>query len=187
MTQQEAPTLTLVNWTSAREGCEDCEYAVLEIDLKFTLYLLKLIGVAEVFKGISEGFHRVSYFVSGPDYYKSWDDPFLGNDDISDEAYNELEEAIEQGEWVIMPASYKRENPTRVETETLGVDEHSVIFKAYQKHCDAQFETYPLLKPRLAEIAGLLMTADAKAKACASQGRESRVVTLDKPGDTQGS
>ena len=160
---------------------------MLSITLKYALWLLKQIGIAAVFKGQSESFHRVGYFHVGPEYYHSWATSIEDSDQVTEEAFQELESEVDNCGWVEMPACWKPHgDATRTDCDMLCVDESTVIFTCYPKHArqPTEIETQVLTQEMLAGFANQLMQMQAEEAARTSKRvpREHRVVQLDKGG-----
>lgn len=174
------PKLCLVNHITGPAASYAHNYAVLEMTLDYALHLLKLMGVAGVFDVEGECFYRVFYFHTGPEYYGTWDEN-VDDKGMSDDLLAELDEAIDQGDWVVMPEAYVPPTyPGRTEAETIGVDRSSVVFKANPKHCDAELEGSILTRTLLADVANRLMKIHAKEEANkVSRTSRQRVIQLD--------
>ncbi len=177
---ESLPKIYLVSRVSSPDPLGEYSYAVLEMTLDYALYLLKLMGVAGVFSGEGECFYRVFYFHAGPEYYGTWDENVDGKG-MSDDLLAELDESIDQGDWVVMPEAYiPPTNPGHTEAETIGVDKSSVVFKANPKHCDTELEGFILTRTLLADVANRLMKLHAKEEANRiDRTPRQRVIQLD--------
>ncbi len=186
MTTEEQPKLYAVCRTSAREGCDKYEFAVVEFNLQYALWLMQQMGIAGVFKQQSESFYRVNYFHYQAVYYPDWEmnlnDNSLTEEEFSTADFQELETAIDNCEWAIMPECYKPAGESgRTECETLGVDESSVVYHCYPKHWNEEVETQTLTQDIVAEIANKLMELQTKQAVATAKRvpREHRVVQID--------
>ncbi len=173
--------------TGSGDGYEKYDFAVLPLTLSLALYLLKLIGIAGVFKATTSSFHRVIFFDNSVSYYDQWDQD-SEDWDIDDDALEALNDAIDTYEWVDLPPDYNLHlEASRVDATTMGVDEESILFYFYPRDGNREFETQVLTKDTLTILASNLMelTTKTQVKAAVTQRREARVITLDREAATQ--
>jgi hypothetical protein len=175
----------LVCRTSADDAYDQYEYGILTLDLELAMYLLKLIGIAAIFKATNGAFHRASFFRAEVSFHRDW--LHAGNEDLTTEQAAEIDECevlMESAEWTVLPQWYKPpEEHGRTDADTLAVDEQSVLFQAYPHGGEAyEIETQVLTKDLLAELANDLMElhAQAQAKTAPRHGRQSRVISIDR-------
>ncbi len=101
----DVPTIYVVCTTGAGDGYEDYSIAIIPMTLDFCFYLLKLIGIAGVFKNTDKSFHRVTFFDYTLKYYCEWEPD--GDYELSNEDYAEVVDSIDNAYWTSMPQGYR--------------------------------------------------------------------------------
>lgn len=171
--------MTLVCQTSAGDGYDDMEYAVLTLSFEDITSLLQMISVAALFKQIDSTFHRAGFFKGYVTYHSSW----RGDSDESDELaelLDQCEEEISNSEWSILPQGYEvSTDEARVDAATVNVDEESVLFAAYSHHGGGtEVETQPLPREALLLLGKALMRLKVD-KAIQTTPRRTRIIDID--------
>lgn len=178
--QSPKPEIILICRTSADEGYDGMEYAVLTIDFEAVSSLLQMISVAAMFKTIDSSFHRAAFFKSYVTFHKKW----RFDDEVEDEfteALDRCEEEIDNAEWSVMPHGYKidEESGRRTDASTVNVDEESVLFAAYDHNGGpTEVESTPLTRETLLDL-GKALTEMRVVKAIQKATRRTRVIDLD--------
>lgn len=174
------PVIHIVCRTGAYEGDGEFEYAVIELDLPLVMELLKLIGIASVFKSANDHFYRASFFMYVCNYYPDW----RAGVDADIEIPVTVSDAVDEYKWVQMPQWYRPpEQASHCEAPTAEIGESSVIFQCCPYAGSAtEIQTQLLSKEQLAEYANELMVRHAQKQATTATTattRRRRVIDID--------
>ena len=170
--------MTLVCQTSAGDGYDDMEYAVLTLSFEDITNLLQMISVAALFKQINSTFYRAGFFKGYVTYHSSWRSG-AGEEGLEEEL-DHCEEEISNSQWSLLPKGYEvSTDAARVDAATVNVDEESVLFSAYSHHGGGtEVETQTLPKEELLDL-GKLLTELKVDKSIETTTRRTRVIDID--------
>lgn len=162
------PTIKIACRTGAAAYFYEYDYAVLEIDQPYLLKLIKRLGVAELCAKFDDSFRMCAFREGGLRFFGDLriEKQFPSGDDA--ELVGELEDALDNYEWVVMPDAWEypeddpdntgNPNEGRVECSTMDVNNNHVCYSSCVSHGSGNesFECATLTQDDVTELLEIL-------------------------------